>query len=213
MEDLVTLDEAARRLGVIRRRAQAMVTAGQLPAEKVGMQWVVPAAGLRLYEHTSVRQPGRPLTQRGAWSEIAQLPHTRPASTGELDERRRRVRSRARHRDFYVHPGVLDRLRADQRVVLSGRDAAAEAGAPVDASDVDAYIREADVDQLIRRVRGRETFADANVHLHVVDDDVWPFQPGVRMVPSWVAWLDLEDREDRAAVTLLDRLLGGRLRA
>jgi hypothetical protein len=108
---------------------------------------------------------------------------------------------------------VLEALRNNPNVVLSGRDAAVEAGVPVDAGDVDGYVRECDVGSLIRMVRAREVFDDANVHLHVVDDGVWPFEPGQRLAPPWVAWLDLEDSEDRAAVTFLDRLLGGRIRA
>jgi len=213
MDGMVPLDEAARRLGVTHRRVQALVSSGQLPAERAGFQWLVPVTGLRRYQHTSVRRPGRPLTQAGAWTELADSPILQSRSASERDALRRRFRPRAQHRDFYVHPGALDMLRSDPGVVLSGRDAAAEAGAPVDASEIDAYIRERDSDALIGRVRARAAFDEANVHLHVVADDDWPFEPGKRFAPPLIAWLDLEDREDRAAVTLLDRLTGGRIRA
>ncbi|HUF33378.1 MAG TPA: hypothetical protein VMN58_09255 [Acidimicrobiales bacterium] len=109
---------------------------------------------------------------------------------------------------------MLASLRADPGIVLSGRDAAAEAGAPVDpGGEIDAYVRRSGADALVRGVRAREVLENANLLLHVVDDDVWPFERGQRYAAPWVAWLDLEDRQDRAAGTLLDRLLGGRIRA
>ena len=83
----------------------------------------------------------------------------------------------------------------------------------MDAGEVDAYIRKPDVDALVRELRAREAFDQANAHVHVVADEVWPFEPGQRFVMPWVAWLDLEDREDRAAVTLLERIGGRRIHA
>lgn len=201
-------------MGVSRRRAQALVSSGQLPAQKLGAQWVVPTQAIRTYTHTAVRRPGRPLSQPGAWAEISQLIEHPPRTSRELDEQRRRVRPRARHLEYYVHPGVLGSVRNHPQVVLSGRDAAQAAGVPVDPNDVDAYVRARDLGPMVQHLRGRSVAEDANLHLHVIADDVpWPFGTGDRYAPGWVAWLDLEDREDRAAVTLLDRLLGGRLRA
>jgi excisionase family DNA binding protein len=210
---MVTLDEAARQLGVIRRRVQALVSSGQLPARKVGFQWLVPVGAIRRYQHTSMRQPGRPLTQARVWGDIANLKHALGFNREDLDLLRRRLRPRAQHRELFVHPGILEALRARHDIVLSGRDAAIEAGAPVDEGEIDAYLRRSDVDALIRQVRARDTFDQANVHLHVVADEVWPFEPGQRFVGPWVAWLDLEDRQDRAAVALLDRIVGGRINA
>jgi excisionase family DNA binding protein len=209
----VPLDEAALQLGVIRRRVQALVSSGQLPAERVGFQWLVPVGAIRRYQHTSMRRPGRPLTQAKTWGLIANLGRALPSTSAELDLLRRRLRPRAQHRDLYVHPGVLESLRTRQDIVLSGRDAAIAAGVPVDAGEVDAYIRERDVDALLRALRARDTFDHANAHVHVVADEVWPFKPGQRFVTPWVAWLDLEDREDRAAVTLFERIVGRRIQA
>ena len=206
------LDEAARRLGVTRRRVQALVSSGQIPARRVGLQWLVPAEVLGQYQHTSVRNPGRPLTQHGAWAEIGQLERRHPDTAPALDRIRRRVRPRANHIDVYVHPGVLHKLLDSATLVRSGRAAAVEAGVPVDLGDYDMYVRASEIAGLIAEVRASETFTGANVHLHVVDDDQWPFEPIQRFASLWVAWLDLEDRQDRAASTLLDRL-GGRARA
>ena len=37
----LTVTEAGERLGVSRRRVQALITAGRLPAEKFGRDWVI----------------------------------------------------------------------------------------------------------------------------------------------------------------------------
>lgn len=212
MDGRIPLGEAARRLRISRRRAQALVSSGQLPAEKVGIQWLVSADAVRRHQHTSVGKPGRPLTQAGAWDELIEAERRQPCHDPDMDSLRRRLRPRARHRDYYVHPGVVETLRSHDGVVLSGRDAAAHVGAPVDDRDVDAYIRASDAGALVGSLRARIAQDEANVHLHVVDDEAWPFDKGQKFASAFVAWLDLEDREDRAAVALLDRISGGRRR-
>lgn len=112
-----------------------------------------------------------------------------------------------------MHPGLLDALRHAPGVVLGGRDAAGVAGAPVDPVAIDVYLKESAAEGALDAVGAVPAFGNANVFAHIVEDDSWPFDPGQRHVDAWVAWLDLEDRRDRAAQTLLDRLIGGRLRA
>lgn len=215
MDESLTLGEAARRLGVTRRRVQAMVSSGILAAEKRGAQWFVPASALRATEHTRDPRPGRPLTARTAWEYIGSLSAEGPrfAATGKLDTFRKRVRHRAKHRAYYVHPGLLEELRQHPGVVLGGRDAAATAGVPVDPGDIDIYLAGSDADTILGQVGARPAVGKANVFAHVVPDDVWPFSPDQCHADPWVAWLDLEDRQDRSAITLLDRLIGGRARA
>lgn len=209
--DLLSLDEAAERLGVSRRRAEAMVLSGQLPAERLGRQWVVSPQAVR--QTAGVRSSGgRPVRPEKAWALIAELPGASAGGPAGLDAFRRKVRPRAVHVDVYVHPGAMDVLLDGG--VPGGRDAAAAAGAPVDAGVVhDLYVRRSDATELLTRVGGERTVDGANVHMHVVDDEAWPFEKGCRTAGPWVAWLDLADREDRAADTLLDRLIGGRRRA
>lgn len=214
MEQSLTLEEAARRFGVTRRRVQAMVTSGSLPAEKRGSQWFVHAGDVRMADHNRDPRPGRPLAAATAWALIKGLADQgrRLASERQLDNLRRRLRPRATHLSYYVHPGLLDSLRSRDGVVLGGRDAVGET-VPVDRVDVDLYVRSDLTEGLLDSVTARRTSANANVFVHVVDDEAWPFSPGQRHVDPWVAWLDLEDRQDRAAVSLLDRLIGGRIRA
>jgi hypothetical protein len=131
----------------------------------------------------------------------------------ELDALRRRLRARARHCSYYVHPSLLEHVRSHPSVVLGGRDAAAHAGTPIDPAAIDAYIPDTHVDDLVRSLHARPDIINANVHLHAVDDHAWPFNNEQRFTEPWVAWLDLQDRHDRAADTLLDRPLGGRFTA
>jgi excisionase family DNA binding protein len=213
--DRLTLTEAGVRLGVSRRRVEAMVQAGQMPAERLGRQWTVSAGALRAVEHNRWRNAGRPLGQSSAWKLLnEELTLRAPTTTIQLDRLRRRLRARARHFGLRIHPSLLGRLGEDGRVVLGGRLAAENAGAPTDPGDsVDAYVRDSDVNGILTQYAARQVAEGANVRLHVISDDIWPFDPGQRYVDAWVAWLDLADIQDRAADPLFDRLAGGRVRA
>jgi hypothetical protein len=189
-----------------------MVLNGQLPAERIGNQWAVSAVSVRSFDHNMWREPGRPMAQATAWE---LFDHGKILSAlsrpGDLDRLRRRLRSRARHLELYVHPSLLRRLQEDSRAVIGGRDAARHLGVPVDqGSVVDAYVRASDENKLLLELAARKVVEGANLHLHVVDDAAWSFPEDQRHVVEWVAWLDLADGQDRAADTLLDRLIGGR---
>ena len=212
--DLLALDEVAHELNVSRRRVQAMVHAGQLPARQVGHQWVVPENALRIATHLLDRSPGRPVSAKNAWRLIEELGQgaLRPGSMDELDSLRRRLRQRARHRDVYVHSSGLAELRELPEGVFGGRAAAIEAGAPLDDEGVvDLYLRELDYGFFVEPWGPEATDEGGNLRLHIVGPSAWPFSALDRFIPAWVAWLDLEDRRDRAADSLLDRLIGGRL--
>jgi len=188
-----------------------MVLSGRLSAERVGRQWVTTPEAVR--RAAGLRSPGgRPVSPKRAWKLIDGLPADVAGGHTGLDRLRRKVRPRANHATVYVHPGAVARLL--DHGVLGGLDAAAAAGAPVDVETVhDVYLRASQAPGLLEAVGARPTVDGANVYVHVVDDEVWPFAEGHRTAGPWVAWLDLADREDRAADTLLDRLIGGRLRA
>lgn len=207
MSDVIGLDEAARHLGVTRRRVNALVAAGDVPAHRVGRQWVVKVDELRNAAHHLQRHHGRPMTERTAWNIIREaLPAA--LSDAELDELRRRLRTRAGHHPMYVHPGVQQRLRDDPTVRLGGRDAADAADLPIDRdSRIHAYVDLASFQGLIERYLARPVSdADANVVVHVVGSPVH-LAPFDKHLPLTVAWLDLEDDSDRAARLVLDKAL------
>ena len=161
------------------------------------------------------RSPGRPLSARAAWQLISSVQDGGPKQLpGTFDDFRRKTYSRARHLDLYVHPSLLAGLLNSGKTVIGGRFAATMAGAPVDESGTsDLYVRTGQVEPLMDHVGAQSVLENANLLLHVVDDSAWPFPVGAQHVNPWVAWLDLADRQDRAADTLLDRLVGGRVHA
>ena len=59
MANLLTTAQAAAALGVTRPRVIQLINAGRLPAEKVGMQFLIKPADL---EKVKDRKPGRPAT-------------------------------------------------------------------------------------------------------------------------------------------------------
>lgn len=57
LEKLLSVKEAAIELGVNRQRVQALITAGRLPAQKVGSYYIIRESDLNLVRE---RKPGRP---------------------------------------------------------------------------------------------------------------------------------------------------------
>jgi excisionase family DNA binding protein len=58
--DFLTTKQVAERLGITPRRVQALVTAGRLPAQKIGRDYLIKEADLKLVE---IRKVGRPATK------------------------------------------------------------------------------------------------------------------------------------------------------
>ncbi len=58
---LLTTKETAEKLGVSVRRVQAMITEGNLPATKLGRDYVVKDSDLKLVND---RKPGRPAKEQ-----------------------------------------------------------------------------------------------------------------------------------------------------
>jgi excisionase family DNA binding protein len=222
VREMLTVNEAALELRVSSRRVVAMVDAGVLRGIKKGSQWLIPSESIEFYSHTSLRQRGRPLSERAAWEVISHFDRYAADDDAALDRYRRLAHSRALHLQFFAHPQTLRQLSCvDGRfdgvvhpggVVLSGRPTAALLGVPVDPTTVDVYVEGPLLGVFIEAVYAQESFEDPNLFVHVVHE-AWPFTPHQQHAGPWVAWLDLEDRQDRSAVTLLERLLGGRSRA
>jgi excisionase family DNA binding protein len=205
-DDRVTLEEAARRLGVSRRRVQALVQAGDIRADRVGRQWLVPLSSVRSRERVAVRQPGRPLSAERAW--LAILDSSLDVGSSDADLFRRRVRSRAEHHELWVHPGLLDEIRERRDIVLGGRDAADVAGLPVGGeSFVDVYVAQESAATFIESLGARPADSDPNLFLHVVPTAQFDELHRAGPLPLIVAWLDLADRDDRAADLVADRLM------
>jgi len=211
--DLVTLEQAAKELKVSPRRARAMVQSGLLQAEKFGNRWAVTIDALDHAANNLTGLAGRPFSESTSWRIIQDgLAKQKGLDSKEIDRLRRRLRTRAKHCDYYTHPGVAKRAELDPRVVVGGQVAAIAAGAPIDDSGSrDFYIREDELGSFVSEYSLRAVATGANLHLHVVNVNDWPFESGCHLADPFVAWLDLADRSERSATTLLDRLVGGRL--
>ena len=101
----------------------------------------------------------------------------------------------------FAHPAAIARLADDARVVLTGPSAASRYGAAlIGPGPLELYVRDSDV-PIIDREYGllASDASEANVLLRV-PNDLWPFEPGERVVPSVVLAADMIDRGDERSV-------------
>lgn len=200
--------EAAVELGVSPRRVRQMLVDGALSGERVGRAWVIESEQLRQIEHCRP-EVGRPWSPASAWAVLAladgENPDLSPVERSRarkrlakgLDEVAGRLVARAEFRRFYAHPSVLDRLVDAPAVVRGGMSAAAEHGADLVARDgCEGYARAGDVDELVSKFGLDDQAARPNVVLRVVDDAVWPFQPGQVAAGRAVVAVDLLESDD-----------------
>src|SRR5882672_1764924 len=67
MSRLLAVSDAASKLGLNESRIRALISAGELDAEKVGGRWLVDPGAVSLRKRDSPG-PGRPLSARNAWA-------------------------------------------------------------------------------------------------------------------------------------------------
>jgi excisionase family DNA binding protein len=89
---MVSVAEAARRLGVGVPRVHQRIRNGSLRAERLGSQWVIDE--LSLLRAAERRDPGRPLSARSAWALIALAEDDHEVVAGLAAAERARARSR-----------------------------------------------------------------------------------------------------------------------
>jgi excisionase family DNA binding protein len=90
-DDLLSVSEAAKQLGVDPSRVHHRIREGSLPARKIGNRWAIDSHDvLRVNHHAG---PGRPLSAKSAWALLAVA-----ANSQAVDELRPPDRSKARAR-------------------------------------------------------------------------------------------------------------------
>lgn len=223
LRDHVSVAQAARALGVSDRRIRALIRADALAAQHVGGRWLVSRADVEQRARRRGR-PGRPLGERNAWALVARLsgaewPALSPWDRSRLKQRLARrsllsladvLRDRAEPHLFRGDERLLERLRDDPDIVLSGVTAAAEYGVDIRAPGVvEAYVERDRLRDLVYRYALRPAeIADANVVLRAVDESVPQARHGV--APVAAVALDLlespDDRSRRAGRELARRL-------
>jgi excisionase family DNA binding protein len=216
----LTVPEAAAQLSVTEDMVRKLIARGELAAARVGRDWIIPTEAVE-HRLESRPAPGRRLTPARAWGLLflaigepvtwldrhARWRLSRYLATHRLANVRARLVERGRRRSFRAHPGMLERLRADESLMLTGISAAKHLRLGlVGASDrVEAYVDEAQFDSLVRRYHLRQS-SDPNVILRVVPRVGWSWPPA-RVAPVSAVALDLLDDPEPRAKRLGEQLL------
>ena len=215
--------EASQELGVSPRRVRQFLEQGVLPGQRIGGRWIVADHALEIFG-TQERSAGRPWSSAAAWAVLAELAELNldisPVQRSRARQRLRnntlvevvpQLRRRAKAMSYYAHPSALERIRLEEPVVLGGVSAAPHVKADlIDPNDhLEAYIRERDLEGLVRRFALNADAERPNVVLRVVTTELWPFAPDTRFCPPVVVALDLietsDSRSRRAGFDLLQR--------
>lgn len=222
---VVSVQEAARRLGASPAWVRRMAASGEIPAYRLGREWAVDERGLG---RVRPRRRGRPLGARASWlflgalsGEALNLP---PASRVEAKRARDRaaaakangmgsvdVSPRADLRRFSGTPVQVMALISDRRVVRSGISAAFALGSDLldSAREFEGYVRERDLRALVKDLNLEAApIGDRGRVLLRVPRPVWPFVAGAVIAPRGVVAADLSEASDPRSQEAADGLLG-----
>lgn len=203
---VISVAQAAERLGVSVPRIHQRIADGSLSAERIGSQWAVDERSLLRVQERS--KAGRPLAARSAWAVIAAAEDDRerlrssgsaaaarakmqlkrllepavdpPAEEDAVRELSASLRSifrnRAQRLGLRAAPADLADLRADARWA-----ALVDLGATgIASADVEGYLAESDLERVVKDYLLVDADRDANVVIHVIADGQYPF-PGSRL--------------------------------
>jgi excisionase family DNA binding protein len=214
---LLSVNEAAERLGVSQAAIRHQITAGRLPAVKRGRSWWLEERAVE----RSVRQavsPGRPLSPRMAWAII--LLASGDAERAErlvankryvsrmrawlaahpLDTYSSQLRLRANGEDLNGHPSELKRLLDRADVLSTGESVGDIVGLVGKGPGVEAYAPAGHRDAILK-THVLTPASGGPVRLHWVDDELWRhlYDDGERRAPRAAILLDLLASENQRA--------------
>ncbi|MCA4134857.1 helix-turn-helix domain-containing protein [Arthrobacter sp. M4] len=184
---LISVKDAAGRLGVSERRVRAMIEDGGIRGQKVGGRWLV-EAGDAAFRVKAL--PIKPLSERASWLLIDSLSdrsmQAEPVERHRLKDRLGRLflsedpvpllkawlRRRARRVEMHINPADLADFRNDRRIMLSGvshPDSGLLAG-----NEAEAYVSDSAAAAVMNDFLLVEPQPDspANVVLHIYDRDI-----------------------------------------
>lgn len=228
---VVSVAQAAERLGVSVPRIHQRIADGSLSAERIGSQWAVDERSLLRIQERS--KAGRPYSARSAWAVIAASEDDRnrmgdrgpavstrsrmqlkrllePAAEPVADEEvvrqlvvslRSVLRNRAERRLLRAAPADLADLRADERWAMIVDPGSSGIASP----DVEGYLAESLVEVVLKDYLLVEADRDANVVLHVVSDGQYPY-PDSRLRLAADLAEQRGPREEARAAELLHEL-------
>jgi excisionase family DNA binding protein len=230
--DVLTTDEAAKRLGVSSRRVRALIAQGDLQATQVGRSHLVEAESLARLSVN--RASGRALSVRTTWvallSDLGFRDFDELASSAGMSRSERvRVlalrqrpaddwswlaRRRAGTKRYAIRDAYVDRLLADRRVVRSGLSAIREhdVDLTVQKGFAEVYIDQRLASDLAHNYLLRSD-ALGSLIVHSVDTDALLGRFGGDVMTAATVGVDLAESDDvrtrRAGHALLERVLRG----
>ncbi|SNS42626.1 DNA binding domain-containing protein, excisionase family [Geodermatophilus saharensis] len=223
---MLTVDQAATRLGVSTQEVRRLVRTGTLPAERVGRTLVLTEDAVDERARLTVT-PGRVLSAPVAWATLWELsgegaPWVDRAASSRLRGRLQTsdaeqvvaaVRERADRCDMRVLPAYRDRVLAAEGVLASGITAADAVGADVVAAGARAELYcTAQTLGALRRELGLSDRGEPNLLVRVPRFSDLPLIGRDRM-PAAVVAVDLAESADvrtrRAGLDLLTTALAG----
>lgn len=196
---VVSVAQAAERLGVSVPRIHQRIADGSLLAERIGSQWVVDERSLlRVQERNKA---GRPYSARSAWAIIAASEAVRAQVGGNSVPARVKMQLGRLLEPSFVPAGDEEaigaraaslrsvfRKRAERRLLRASRADLAdlrvdvrwamvvEPGASgIASADVEGYLGESQVDDVVRDYLLVDADGDANVVAHVIPDQQHPY--------------------------------------
>lgn len=207
--DVLSVSEAAARLGVSQQQVRQLIRSGELEADRLGRAFLVPAGAVE--RRASQEWPrGRRFAPANAWALLSiadgkEAPWLSPddrwrvkryLAGHSLEWLRPRLVDRAKAVRLRAHPSLLRRLRNDPDLMLSGVSAARELrlGLVGGGDEVDAYVDSSRFPDVMRRYRLRPS-QESNLVLRVIPPVGWASLPG-HVAPRAAVALDLLDHSE-----------------
>ena len=230
MQDLMSVREAAARLGVHRSRVHALIRAGRLHGRKVGGRWLVDRSSLDQWVRSRLLD-GRPFSPRRAWGYLFLL-SGEPAAWLDRATRSRlrktvrevrlndllpKLRNRGDVQYFRGAPEMFEKIRAQPGFVRSGVSTSEDLDANLLVRDaLEGYLPRARVREAAYRLALEPSdAANANVILRIPSFAA-PLRDRV-MAPAGAVAADLiesaDARTSRAGDMLAERLRADRARS
>jgi len=221
MVDPISIPEAAESLKLSSARVRALISQGQLPAEKIGHRWLIERGAVE--QRRRSRSPrGRRFTAQNAWALLLLASEEDPLKLDpSVRSRLRRalaleglaalaprLRDRSQVATYKAHPGEIPYVLEDKTLVPSGINAAAAMGIGLLASrEADGYLAQSQLQRFVDEHALSPAGIDGKVRLRVVPDSAWQNLTGRSIAPPAAVALDLADEPDPRSKAAGEKLI------